>query len=498
MHRLPQGHHPQPNPPCQQTSPCHPSGDGFRPSPLPDGSPHPLSSRSHPWARRFGRTLLGTLALSTGLLSGLPGGWLNESPSAIARPLSPQAVTPPPATNPATNPPQASTRIPQLERAWQQQFEQYHQGKYALQNLSVPEIQTALGQLDRQTRQKTGLIYALSTPNGLELHLLTASASPARSSQSSASPANTSPRSLLIPAATPTRLTDSIRQLRSSILRSDSLPSEYLPPAQSLYQWLIAPLEADLKRHNITALVFCLGQGLRTLPLAALHDQQRFLSDRYGLTLIPAFNLLDRRPTALKTSRVLAMGASEFADSGLGPLPAVPEELATVTRSPWQGEIWLNQTFTPAKLRERRPKGFSIVHLATHADIADGPITQSFIQFGNGKVGLDQLPSLGLRSPTLELLVLSACRTALDSPQAELGFAGLAVQSGSKAVLASLWSISDNGTLALMTEFYRTLHKAPTKAIALSQAQQALHRNPRAPFAHPYYWAGFTLVGNGW
>ena len=60
-------------------------------------------------------------------------------------------------------------------------------------------------------------------------------------------------------------------------------------------------------------------------------------------------------------------------------------------------------------------------------------------------------------TPRVELLVLSACRTALGDEQAELGFGGLAVASGVKSALASLWYVSDQGTLGLMTEFYSQL-----------------------------------------
>jgi CHAT domain-containing protein len=63
--------------------------------------------------------------------------------------------------------------------------------------------------------------------------------------------------------------------------------------------------------------------------------------------------------------------------------------------------------------------------------------------------------------PPVDLLVLSACQTAIGDKEAELGFAGLAVQAGVKSVLASLWSVSDEGTLGLMTEFYRAAENCP-------------------------------------
>ena len=124
----------------------------------------------------------------------------------------------------------------------------------------------------------------------------------------------------------------------------------------------------------------------------------------------------------------------------------------------------------------------------------------------------------------MELLVLSACRTAVGSTEAELGFAGLAVASGAKTALGSLWYVSDDGTLGLMTEFYRQLREQPTRSEALRQAQISLLNGevrvedsqlitpeltvslppelaaqiPDRDFSHPYFWSAFSLVGNPW
>jgi CHAT domain-containing protein len=138
---------------------------------------------------------------------------------------------------------------------------------------------------------------------------------------------------------------------------------------------------------------------------------------------------------------------------------------------------------------------------------------------------LNQLEELKLSNPQVELLVLSACTTAVGDEQAELGFAGLAVHAGVKSALASLWYVSDVGTLGLMTEFYQQLRTAPIKAEALRQAQLAMLRgevrlqdgylvrsgnNQALPLpselaargdrnlSHPYYWAAFTMIGSPW
>jgi CHAT domain-containing protein len=111
----------------------------------------------------------------------------------------------------------------------------------------------------------------------------------------------------------------------------------------------------------------------------------------------------------------------------------------------------------------------------------------------------------------------------LGNEEVELGFAGLAVQAGVKSALASLWSASDEGTLALMIEFYQRLRTTSIKAEALRQAQIAMIKGQvtfkdgklqdrtndislpselklsgTLDLSHPYYWAAFTMIGSPW
>ncbi len=103
--------------------------------------------------------------------------------------------------------------------------------------------------------------------------------------------------------------------------------------------------------------------------------------------------------------------------------------------------------------------------------------------------------ALGKRRDPLDLLVLSACSTAAGDDRAALGLAGVAIQAGAKSALASLWSISDEATAALMASFYESLKAGGrTKAQSLRGAQLALLEKPE--YRHPSYWAPYLLVGN--
>ncbi|MDY7002433.1 MAG: CHAT domain-containing protein [Cyanobacteriota bacterium] len=309
----------------------------------------------------------------------------------------------------------------------------------------------------------------------------------------------------------------------------------YLSLAQQLYQFIIKPFEANLQEEKIDTILFCLGTGLRTLPIAALHDGKQFLVEKYSLAIIPAFNLIDSNYTPIQKARILAMGASEFPTQS--PLPAVPIELSTIVNRNlrenisaknlsrgWPGKLFLNQDFTLKNLKNQlSSQSFNIIHLATHAEFRPGKPKNSYIQLWDTQLHLDEIKEINWNNPPAELLVLSACKTAVGDRDVELGFAGLALQAGVQSALASLWYVNDIGTLALMSEFYEQLKTATTKAETIRKTQikmiqgdvyltkeilkfsrgeislpQSLQILGETDFSHPFYWSGFTLISSPW
>lgn len=94
-----------------------------------------------------------------------------------------------------------------------------------------------------------------------------------------------------------------------------------------------------------------------------------------------------------------------------------------------------------------------------------------------------------------ELLILSACQTAAGNLRTALGLAGVAIKSGARNTVATLWSIQDNSTAELITQFYRALQQPDTsKAEALQQAQLSLLRSLQ--YQHPFYRSAFILLAN--
>jgi filamentous hemagglutinin family protein len=297
----------------------------------------------------------------------------------------------------------------------------------------------------------------------------------------------------------------------------------FLRPSRQIYQWLMASLEDELQARGVNNLVFLMDTGLRSIPLAAMHDGNGFIVERYSVGLMPSLNLTPPTYNPLDGSQVLAMGATTFTSSGLNPLPAVSLELNTVSQL-WQGSEFLNDRFTfDNLLQQRQITPFRMIHLATHASFAPGDRSNSYIQLWDQRLTLDQLSQLNWGNPPVDLLVLSACQTALGDRDAELGFASLAINAGVRSALASLWEVDDAATLGLMTKFYQQLQVTTTKAEALRQAQLAMIRgevrlengnlvtaNGQIPLTeelkelgdlrvnHPYYWSAFTMVGNPW
>ncbi|MDJ1172715.1 CHAT domain-containing protein [Roseofilum capinflatum] len=392
------------------------------------------------------------------------------------------------------------------DRLLSEEFADYLNKPLPQQQLSFAQLQNQLEKMSAQMGNSSALLYMISRSEQLDLVLVPPTGEPIYHS---------------IPEASNAALIAKIKAFQAEIANPIRRRStSYLDASQQLYQWLIAPIEAELEAQGITTLLFSLDSGLRSLPIAALHDGEQFLVEKYQFSLVPSLSLTDTRYQNLQKTPVLAMGASEFSDQT--PLPAVPVELSTISEQLWQGQAFLNQELTVENFNQQRAQSdYGIIHLATHGQFKPGRIEESYIQFWDRKIGLDQITNLNLTDPPIQLLVLSACRTALGDRQAEFGFAGLAVQSGAQSALASLWYASDLGALGLMAEFYHHLQTEDTKSGALRRAQIAVLRQEvqikdgklignfgeidlppelntgiQPNLIHPYYWSGFTLIGN--
>ncbi|MBD1874969.1 tetratricopeptide repeat protein [Nodosilinea sp. FACHB-131] len=371
------------------------------------------------------------------------------------------------------------------------------------------QLQNSLDSLDTNAV----LLYPLILPDRLELVLITPYGAPIR-------------RPVPVESA---ELNRAIIELGQA-LKDPSLDAQ--PAAQQLYRWLIADIEDDLAAVNAETIIYAPDGALRYIPLAALHDGDQWLAERFAVSHITAASLIDftARPTYQPDNLELLAAACvqcsfeningyRFAD-----LPNAGVEVETLAAQIPNTELRLNEAFSAGDLRSLMGR-FPIVHLATHAKFLQGQGSESFIVTGDGgSVSLRDMQAWNLDA---DLVVLSACETAVGEAQLGsgveiLGFGYQMQTAGAKAAIASLWQVSDGGTQVLMNAFYAGLQAGYTKAEALQLAQQALIDGdftiagagdraditlvtaqsglPRAVsdnLSHPYYWAPFILIGNG-
>lgn len=298
-------------------------------------------------------------------------------------------------------------------------------------------------------------------------------------------------------------------------------PEELIDLSKQLYDWLIRPIEADLASNETKTLVFVLDGALRSIPMSVLNDGENYLIEKYAIALTPGLQLLEANPLSPAHLATLAAGLSK-SRFGFSELIKVEEELNEINQEVG-GIIRLNQEFTSDKLPiDLNFTPWSVVHLATHGQFSSNR-EETFVLAWDGEINVDRLTTLlqsreeGRRTP-IDLLVMSACQTAVGDDRATLGLAGVAIRAGARSTVASLWSVDDEATAALMSRFYKELAKpGTTKVEALRKAQLSFipdndrsvsERSNRAlengeesikikeEWQHPYYWSAFVLVGN--
>jgi len=272
--------------------------------------------------------------------------------------------------------------------------------------------------------------------------------------------------------------------------------------SQTIYNWLIKPVELELSANKVDTLVFVLDGVLRNIPMASLYDGQKYLIEKYAIALSVGLQLQNPQPLVQQQLKALIAGLTqpppEF--SNFAPLPAIKSELQLISSAGVSTTNLLDQQFTSKALEKQvNSVPFNVVHLATHGQFSSRA-DQTFILAADGPINVKQFDSL-LRSrdetqaQAVELLVLSACQTAAGDKRAALGLAGTAIRAGARSTLASLWQIDDEFTALFAGDFYRELKKGNiSKAQALRNAQLKILQHPN--YKAPSFWSAYVLIGN--
>lgn len=381
--------------------------------------------------------------------------------------------------------------------------------------------------IDLQTRlenlgNNSALLYPLILDNRIELILFTRNAPPIYES---------------IEIETNT-LESTVAQFRNQIQNPNS--NSIRQSAKQLYDWIIEPIEDDLKKHNIQTIIYAPDGQMRYVPLGALYDGEKWLIENYQINYITALSLTDIRTQSFQQPKILAgafteknsqikVGEKEF---NFNSIPFAQDEVEEIkSRFSNTTETLLNDNFNrKSMINSKQLNRYNVVHLATHGQLVSGNPEESFILFNNNEyINLKEIRNLW-QLPDVALVILSACQTALgdrlESGIEVIGFGYQIQQTQARAAIASLWNVSDYGTNYLMKEFYNQLEKNSTNPVdALKKAQIVLIKgesevseideratiylegNPNNPIRdpkkvvtqlkHPYYWAPFILIGNG-
>jgi len=322
--------------------------------------------------------------------------------------------------------------------------------------------------------------------------------------------------------------------------------------AQKIYGWLIKPILSVLQKNKIDTIVFVPDGVLRLFPISSLYDGKKYLIESFAIATTPGLTLLNPQALEKKSMKTLLAGMSHpgpivdelpedmrqsIAVAPLGgsrglrglsidtrglkvtkskkvipktkeeisekikkvlALPGVEEEIKSLSNI-LEGEVLMDDSFLLDKFStDIGANPYQIIHIASHGFFGGKP-DENFIMTYDHKLDMNKLSKIlqpkRLSKHPIELLALSACQTAEGDDRSPLGLSGVALKSGARSVLGSLWPVSDAAAKKMLPIFYDSLMgDGVTKAKALQASQKEVLKNKE--FEHPFYWSPFILIGN--
>jgi CHAT domain-containing protein/Tfp pilus assembly protein PilF len=326
-------------------------------------------------------------------------------------------------------------------------------------------------------------------------------------------------------------LADRVERFRQMLSTSDN---RFRKPARELYDLLIKPAAARLQGK--TRLLIVPDGALWELPFQVLQTpRNRYLIDDHTISYAPSLTVLRemikahrmKEARSLAAPKLLAMGNPALGDQPLArveaasmavafdPLPEAERQVRALARvyGPANSQIYVGPAASEEQFKSRA-KDYDILHLATHGILDDRSPMYSHLLLAptpgptqeDGVLEARELMNLELRA---DLVVLSACETARGRVSRGEGMIGLTwalFVAGAPTTVVSQWKVRSDSTAQLMIEFHRRLRSDPAHppgsarpnsvAEALRAAALKLKRDSR--YQHPFYWAGFVVVGVGY
>ncbi len=323
--------------------------------------------------------------------------------------------------------------------------------------------------------------------------------------------------------------------------------------AANLYQLMLKPFIKQLEAANIDTLVNAPDGFLRQLPLGALWTGKEYLIEKYAFATVPGLTLMKMKsnsrvnitallagvsrpgevvndlpeemqqilasnaPAEQETRSILLRALPAENDKSLAienierplnsrvkdkiqtalQLPGVIDEVEQIAKM-LPSNVLLNKDFNIENFTKEISHSYKIVHIASHG-LFSGTPEKSFLIAHDQVLNMNKLESFfkseAFSSSPVEILTLSACQTAEGDDRSPLGLSGVALKSGARSALGSLWPVADVVAKRLLPDFYENLNdQALSKAQALQQAKIKLLKQEQ--YSHPGLWSSFILIGN--
>ena len=263
------------------------------------------------------------------------------------------------------------------------------------------------------------------------------------------------------------------------------------------YKYLVKPLEEELKPYKTIGIVPHL--PLHFLPYQCLMpDMSSYLIDHFNIFYAPSVNAFalasNKALTPEKEFFAMALGGLEL--GGLSGLPGTTREVSHISTLFSEPTVAYERSSTESFFKSSVTP-FEFVHLATHGILDQHQPMYSYLLLApteedDGLLTVNEIFGLNMNA---RLVVLSACETALGSLNRGDEIIGLSrafLYAGSRDVIVSLWSVADEPTAYLMTQFYTNLaNQNPVQSLRLAQIAA------KQKYKSPVYWAPFQLIGTG-
>jgi CHAT domain-containing protein len=262
------------------------------------------------------------------------------------------------------------------------------------------------------------------------------------------------------------------------------------------YDWLLKPVAPLIKKNEVIGIIP--HGALHLLPFQALMNEEgRYLAETNILFYAPSASVYyeNKKKSPVKGENMLAMALGKMNIGTFSGLPGTQKEVDEISKI-WPGIKLVTEKESTEGLLKASAAGYQYLHLATHGYFNEDQPTYSFLLFAaseadDGQLTVNEVFGLSLNT---RIVTMSACQTGLGKVNAGDELVGLSrafIYAGSRSVLASLWSVADEPTAVLMTNFYTYL-RTYNQQEALTLAERDVMKR----WPEPYYWAPFQIIGN--